>query len=548
MIRNVLASVIIVICNWAATCFASTSDKQIFMQTDRNCYISGDNILFSIIFPQNQGTDTVDGSDVSIDIATIEGVWVTGTVAMQTQGFATGIINIPDSLSTGYYQIRAYTNYPNIDNYYCIREILITNRFGKTQNKTLCFSNIKEEKHIKQDIIEISKNDYTTKENVQLTFNTTETLNSTIRVINKTQWNSQLEPIIGKCEPFSINEGYNPITPYKGILITGIVTDSATNKPIKDAVVFISLEDSTVRLRYDITDEKGEFCILLNNYFGMQEIFACAFNNKIEPYYNARIKLHNRFDRIRYNTELTEAFPETDSTELNKATIAKAFDIQPFAPQEKVQRPTVNYDQYVIGTPTHTAKTEDYVSFQDFNEIAREILPLIRIRKNKSDEPEMRIITDLELKKTVNANPFILVDGVPLSKLNPLLKCNSDMIKQVDTQNKPRNYGNIVFENGIVLVWTNKLDFWTKQNIPGTYKFWVHSFQPPIEISHDKQTPEDKLPDFRQTTYWNPQIIINSDSQIEFETSDEKGEFIIEIVGVNGNGEIFKDYKQINVN
>ena len=543
MIKKIL-SALVLFAGLFATTSAETNPTAVFLQIDRSSYISGDDLLFGVLLNTNILNDSINGNDVLIDITAANGSWIVGTVAKKEHGVASGLINIPDSLQTGYYRIRAYTNYPNVDNYFCQREFYVTNRFGKTPDKTLRTNNSETEKPVSGDIIGLTKTEFRTKERFELTLQSDDSINAIVRIISKKQWDRQWQPIAGKCEPFSFNGGFSPLTPYDGVLITGTVTDSV-GTPINNAVVFTSFQDSVIRLRYDISDENGRFCTLLHEYYGQQQMFVNAFNSKLEPYLNARITIDNQFCRTDSNNNLIESYQETDSLELNKAIISKAFDLHLYKPQETSSRPESNYEQYVIGTPTQSVKTDDYITFTDFNDIAREILPFIRIRKNKGI-PEIRIVTDFELKRTVNANPFIIVDGVPLSQISPLLSCGSAKIKQVDTQTQPRYFGNIIFENGILIVWTHKQDFWDKLSVPGTFSFTIQGFQPSLESGRPEQS-KDKLPDLRQTTYWNPTVSANNGDKIEIELSDESGEFVIEFTGINRKGEIIKDFKLINV-
>ena len=62
------------------------------------------------------------------------------------------------------------------------------------------------------------------------------------------------------------------MTSYNGVFITGTLTDAETLKPIPDAIVFVSMQDSTVRLRYDVADGDGVFCTSFYDYCGVQQI------------------------------------------------------------------------------------------------------------------------------------------------------------------------------------------------------------------------------------------------------------------------------------
>ena len=49
---------------------------------------------------------------------------------------------------------------------------------------------------------------------------------------------------------------------------------------------------------------------------------------------------------------------------------------------------------------------------------------------------------------------------------------------------------------------------------------------------------EERIPEFKNQLYWNPQLTIGEDSKAEFEffTSDEEGSFMIEISGFDRKG------------
>ena len=516
----------------------------IVLKTDRSSYISGDNALFSLFLYDGLVTDSEPGSDIYVDLTDIKNNWITGTVAKVENGRASGMLEIPDNLVTAYYKMRAYTSYPNKDNYLCVSEIFVTNRFGNSSDAILRSHLSKVENETTSQIIRIEKNEFRAKEKIDIAFDCPDSVSAMVRIVGKKQWNSELETNVAKIEPFSLNEGFTALTPYDGILVSGTVTDSVSNVPVNNAIVLISLQDSIVRMMYDVTDSVGSFCVLLHNYYGQQEVFVSAFNQQMEPLHNTRITLREQFKHTIANLyDLETVLPEIDSTELNKALIAKAFEIQQFAPLGIENRPAALFDHFVVGEPRQSVLTDDFVELYDFREITREITPFIRLRKGKNGQPELRVVSD---KGAVTANPLLLVDGVPLTDLNQLIDKGSAVVKRVDTQNKPRNFGNISFTNGIVAVWTHKIDFWENCHVPGTYRFVVQGFQPPVTESVPAPS-KDRLPDLRQTIYWNPSVNTAEQKSISATLSDETGEFVIEFFGIGRDGKSFKDFKQINV-
>lgn len=545
MIIRFLSILTLLTATFGALAQKLTADNPIWLKSDRSSYISGDDVLFCIFVHDGIMCDTIPGSDIYIDVTDINNHWITGSIVKQYNGIASGMLNLPDTLQTGYYRLRTYTNFPNLDNHLCCSEIFVTNRFDKEPHVVIRSKKTPADHNPTKQIIGIAKSDFAPREQVNISLNTTSSITGMVRIVKHQQWANETSPIIEHFSATNINEGYTSLTPYDGILVTGTVTDSVTGQPINNAIVLVSLQDSIIRLKYDITDSEGSFCVLLHNYYGLQQIFVNAFNPHLEPYYNAKITLRNQFGfELDKQSDFVREQSEIDSLELDKALIVKAFEMQQFAPIGISNRPETLYDHFVLGTPRHTVFTDDFIELNNFKEITREITPFVRIRKGKNGEPELRTVSD---KGVATPNPLLLVDGVPLTKLNMLIDKGSTIVKRIDTQNKPRHFGNISFSNGIVAVWTHKLDFWEKCNVPGTYSFLVQGFQAPVAKSVTEPS-KDKLPDLRQTVYWNPSVNTTEQNSIETTLSDETGSFVIEFFGVDRDGNIISDFKQINVN
>jgi hypothetical protein len=98
-------------------------------------------------------------------------------------------------------------------------------------------------------------------------------------------------------------------------------------------------------------------------------------------------------------------------------------------------------------------------------------------------------------------------------------------------------YGGIIHlitkkKNFASLIDNKNISFFNFNGLSGSSKF--------IETKYDDPINQDnRLPDFRNTLYWNPQIFTNEngEAKISFYTSDEKGKFLITIEGIGNNGD-----------
>jgi hypothetical protein len=75
----------------------------------------------------------------------------------------------------------------------------------------------------------------------------------------------------------------------------------------------------------------------------------------------------------------------------------------------------------------------------------------------------------------------------------------------------------------------------------------VNSFISPDYSSTEMK--KKRIPDFRNTIYWNPSVKPNQDgkSRVEFWSSDNKADYLINIQGITQDGRLFSFQKNIKV-
>jgi hypothetical protein len=528
-------------------------EKPILMQVDRNIYISGDAVLFQVFLYHGLVTNDAPGPEVYFDLTDISGKWIDGVIVKHQNGIASGVLYLPDSLSAVNYYLRAYTQSPGINNYCYKLPIQVLNRFGKTKDVFINNSSFSNLDTNRLNIINLSKNNYTNREKVSISFNLDQIndnslVYASLRVISKKQWinqaNSTTQPVESYIDTNSTNQ------PYNGIIIHGTVTDGYTQKPIPNAIIIISCLDTLVRLKYDITDENGNFSFLVSEHYGLHQFYFNAFEyNDLSGIPKAVIKLWPQFSLNNSNSIVTKSnqLSITDSSEINKAIISKAYNNHALSFEEKPLKPSICYECDLVGNLTDSVYIDDFIALNSFAEISKEILPFIKI-KNTAKGPFFQIIGNQGLAYD---NPLVLVDGIPLTQFDKIVDWGSSKIKLVEVQKNQRFYGNLLISNGIIMIWTKKMDFWSQYSIPGTYSFSLMGFQRPFNINYiDYSINNDLLrPDLRQVLFWQSNLVFSNKHQpnIEFYTSDENGDFIIELLGVNDKGKIIKDYKEFTV-
>ena len=166
----------------------------------------------------------------------------------------------------------------------------------------------------------------------------------------------------------------------------------------------------------------------------------------------------------------------------------------------------------------------------------------------------MEYIRKIVIKRTGDKNFFhvakdfaypspalVLLDGVPFNDADFILGLDPLKVEQIDVVNESYQIGMHQFD-GIVNFLTYQGDL-AGTSLPSNVieKMYV-SLQAPREFySPDYSNPVDRqnrIPDFRNLLYWEPDITIGSlgSVNLEFFTSDDSGNYKIDLQGISHDG------------
>jgi hypothetical protein len=211
----------------------------------------------------------------------------------------------------------------------------------------------------------------------------------------------------------------------------------------------------------------------------------------------------------------------------------KPFQIRP----EKILRTTGTHAFY--GEPDEEILLSTYIELTSLREVIKELVPdLTTFERN--DKYHFNLIYR-HIEQSGSTNPFVLVDGVPVYDHDAVLKINPQEIELIRVLYSRYFIKDVVLE-GIV-------DFTTKEgrlkvppfNKP-VFRQEFESLQGPGFFSSPDYSSalmkESRIPDFRNTLYWNPDIITDSNgaAAVEFYTSDEPGTYHIILEGFTSGG------------
>jgi hypothetical protein len=202
------------------------------------------------------------------------------------------------------------------------------------------------------------------------------------------------------------------------------------------------------------------------------------------------------------------------------------------------------------GKPDFELIMADYISLPVMEEVFFEILPHVSLKK-KNSVYEI-LITDRIDDTPYIITPILLVDGVFIK--DPAIVANLDpvLVEKIDVIKEQYLVGKYFF-TGIVNVITRSGDFSSVPlpdymiRFPYRVLDPVWSFVSPDYSSSDNMN--SRIPDFRNTLYWNPSVKTDKSGQakIEFWSSDVVSDYEINIQGINSDGKPISAKKYIRV-
>ena len=523
-----------VINSWAKT---TNPESALHLQTDKRIYVSGESVsLKCTVIPAVPNSEAV----LFIDICG-EGYRITSNLLKKHNNSYEGRLFIPDSVQTGIYLLRAYMGNSNGEAVVISQPLTVLNRFEN--------NSINETKKQKANYLPLNQLTYAKNTSALLNVETEENNCKAGEKINFIVKNNLPNSVNGisfsvykitdAAEPEKpITYNYLAFTPnneikiYENYTIRGIVLDQQNQQAVANQMVFLSTPDSIAQLKYNITMHDGTFMFKIN-----------------ELNQNNRIIIQTKDKSRKYTIQLypSQLMPpatipfyipeENETSGFSKLAIQRALLHSAYnkSHTQELRKATHNYPFY--GYCNNRVYPNEYVSLSNFNDIAWEILPLVKYRNNNNS-----IFLNIwnERINKLMTNPMILVDGVPISSHASISEFNSKTIKWVDVQPDIRCYGAVMFE-GLINIQTYSGNF-TDVAMP-----FNALITKPEEFYDDCKT-NDSQPFFRDVLCWIPYLNpLQSTHSIPVTCSDEKGQYIAIAQTYTNQGQLIQTAITFNV-
>jgi hypothetical protein len=216
--------------------------------------------------------------------------------------------------------------------------------------------------------------------------------------------------------------------------------------------------------------------------------------------------------------------------------------VRPVISQPKTKR--------FYGKPDQELNMKDYITLPVMQEVFFELIVGVFL-KNKKSGYEITV-SDPEYNKVYETPPGLFIDGVAVKDPAVIAGLDPEIVEKIDVIRERYFVGDYLFY-GIVNIITKAGDF-SNATLPDYAIRLSYRVIDPVNsfISPDYSSAElkkSRIPDFRNTLYWNPSVKPDQDGKkrVEFWSSDNKEDYLINIQGITQEGRPFSFQKNIKV-
>jgi hypothetical protein len=320
---------------------------------------------------------------------------------------------------------------------------------------------------------------------------------------------------------------------YEGIMVNGKITARYGAFPVNEISATLTVPGKNFQLAGAKTDASGNIFFNVRNFYGANDIIIQTDSNYkaeiISPYSNNFSSTPAPLFRMSFTFKDELLFRSINA----QADNAYIIDKKQHAYVYNTEDTSLFY-----GTPDKTYLLDDYTRFTTMEEVMREYVAEVRVRK-EAQQFQFRVLNYLT-KSFLDNDPLILLDGLPVLNTNNIIEFDPLKIKRLDIIAGKHYYGNIT-SDGIVSYATYNGDLANWPLNAGDVIVQFDGLQREREFYspvYSGEKTEKHLPDLRNVLYCTPHVKTNGQGNtiLNFYTSDLPGKFACVVQGIAADG------------
>ena len=518
---------------------AGNFSERVFVYTDKDSYVVGEDIWMklSVVTPElKQSTLSKVGY---IEISDTEKPHLQLKLVLKN-GTGSGKIRISEDIPSGIYELSGYTRFMRNEGAQVVfkRKIAIVNPGQKPDRKKVKLDEdaalSAEVAHSQGNVrIKTDKNSYQGREKVKLSLeNLSQGLSDVVVSVRRNDLLTSVEKPdnqdwLKQVKQVSSVISNEWIPEYEGHIVTGEFIGDVT----LNVLSALSVVGGTINcVPGQISGNNKISSFYTDGVYGPQEVVTSVSNLSSE-------ELPHQLTVVSpYANYTPESLPEL-LIRVDSGLLAERY-LGAQLTNDIVLHQTVKSDYY---TATHSYDLDEYTRFPTLSETIFEFVYMVKIGRI-GGERKFRVFSR-ELDGFTTSSTLVLLDGVPVFDSEQLINYNPYLLKKIEVFDGRHAFGDRVYES-VLLFTTHAKNLPNYQLGPGALLFkYDFPFLPIPFVSPDYQDESlrnSRLPDFRHTLYWNPEVKVETGKPVElsFYTSDLTGNFEVSIEGFDSEGKM----------
>ncbi|MDH6346586.1 MULTISPECIES: hypothetical protein [unclassified Parabacteroides] len=522
--------------------------ERVYVQTDKQHYLAGESLWLKLYLTDATGKPSSFSKIGYIELLDEHSAQVQIKLDI-TNGTAQGWMDLPANLPTGYYRLTAYTRYMQnegeevffqkligIINTFKTDETIRTDSTLQATSPSVLDNNLSITTE-RQTLSLRSQSEFRIQglpdnvHSLSVSVAGADMLPTT-NAININQWHNQLSdkprlPL--KTEFIPEYEGHI----VKGKLINISTETLGTNESVSPLLGFTG---DQVRL-FGGQIQKEDVLFYTTHIQGMHELATATYSAS----------------NNQYRVDITSPFAAHSEKQLPLLTLNPAWGEQLMDRSmglqvlytytaDSLSKTDTTYAHFQW-KPDRSYLLDEYTRFTTMEEVIIEFIPTLRFRKINNQ----RLLSVLNEERSgfTIGNSLVLVDGVPVTDHESIFRYDPFLVRKIDVYRGKFVFGG-QFYDGLIFFTTYNLNYpglkvgettqtFDYEGTQAHRRFYAPSYT-------DSQVKNNRIPDYRHTLLWMPEIPTEGKSTISvpFSTSDIPGQYQITVEGITTDGEIIR--------
>lgn len=514
---------------------------------DRSLYITGEGIRFSArIRTEGLAAGRIWSSVLYVDLVSEDGEQEAGGKFPVYDRFASGELAIPGGILTGNYFLRCYTRW--MRNSYPESFCYIPLRIINPHSPDLSGDASSESTGSRMSVRSVQKGallfegkgaSYERGDSVSMEFVLLRTRDHGVAegclsvVPLETKPGAPVHLVNDQRDQKNFQLSYLP--DLSGATLSGSIFKRNSSTPVHAGTrVHFTLQGEQPAYFVARSDDHGRFSVALPYREGDMELLVQPENRGLE---RAEVHIDQDFDQRKLSIS---AVPFHLNDREEQLLITMARNVQLSGIYDNSDTTLENREKAVplpfYGSPALSVNLDEFILLPTLKEVFISLVPGVTPvnRKNRN------FLAIKSINPVIGMfDPLIMIDEVPLFDLAKFMAVPTEKICRVDVINDVYLKGDLRF-GGVINLHSREKDMAGVDLPEDAFFFDIQALHPSPIILEDSESPNDCLPDTRNTLLWIPSLRLerNVSSRISFVAPEFPGDYVILFRGLDEQGNL----------